>query len=156
MGAKIKTALRKSVYVAGTVLGVLFVIAYWANSLLGPLMVQRAPAQNELSAQEVVALDGHVSCMSYRDWYVTSVSGPCSDFKAPANLRIGEHFSERGVDHQIHIILATHIEKDDPKNNWKAGDWYCEIAESEADLDHWEGKQWRRTWLFIPKCDPIR
>src|SRR5262249_20605191 len=153
MGAKIKSAIG---HVIGTILIVLVVIWWWGSWLLGPFVVHRQPAPNERSAQEAIALDDYISCMHYRDWWITSTSGRCSDFKPPPKLAIGEHFFERGVKHEIRIILATHVERDNPEMKMKAGDWYCEAAEHESDLDHWKGKQWQRTWLFIAKCQPTR
>lgn len=149
LGDIAKTVLRRIGYIAG----IIFIGLVWAHYFLSPFMIQRAPADNERSAQEVTAVDGWVSCSSYRDWYITTTLGPCSEFAPPAKLAIGEHFRARGTDHEIRIILATHVEED--FDSFKKGDWYCEVAENESDLDH-QGKQWSRTWLLVPKCRPIR
>ena len=108
-------------------------------------------------ASEVKAADGVVKCNSYRDWYVTSLSGPCSDFVPPRRIAIGEKFSERQVQHIIHFITATHVDSD---MTWgdlklKKGQWTCIAAETEQDTD-FEGDEGRRTWLYIQNCQPIR
>jgi hypothetical protein len=145
----------------GLLIGGSFVILWWlywfVSPFWAPFVVYRVPAENEYSAQEVVALDGFISCMSYRDWYVTAASGPCGDFEPPPKIAVGSHFRARGTDYEIHIILATHVDEDsdDEKFPFKKGDWYCEVAQSESDLDH-RGREWRRTWLFVPKCHPVR
>jgi hypothetical protein len=149
VGKIAKKALRVAGYVAGTIV----IISISAYYFLGPFLIQRTPRDNEYSAQEVAAEDGWVSCSSYRDWYVTTTQGPCSDFAPPSKIAIGEHFRARGIDHEIRIILATHVTED--FDAFKKGDWYCEVAENQSDLDH-QGKQWSRTWLLVPKCRPIR
>lgn len=145
--------LRKIGAWLGSAVVILVAALLWINHFIGPWLVQRAPQDDEYSAQEVAALDGWISCMSYRDWYITAISGPCGSFQPPAKVAIGEHFTVGGTDYEIKIILATHIDKD--FDAFKKGDWYCEASESERDLDH-GGRQWRRTWLFIPKCQPVR
>jgi hypothetical protein len=149
VGEIAKKVLRGAGYVAGAVV----ILSIWAYHFLSPFMVQRAPSDNEYSAQEVAAEDGWVSCSSYRDWYITTTTGPCSAFEPPPKLAVGEHFRVGSTDHEIRIILATHVAEN--FDSFKKGDWYCEVAENESDLDH-QGKQWSRTWLLVPKCRTIR
>lgn len=144
---------RGALNAAGVVLVGLVAVVMWGSWFLGPWLIQRAPADNEYSAQEVTALDGWVSCSQYRDWYITEITGPCSNFVAPTKIAVGEHFSVNGTENVIAIILATHVEQD--FDRFKKGDWYCEVAEHESDLDH-RGKQWRRIWLLVPRCKVVR
>lgn len=148
-GAEVKGFLRS---LGAIVLGILAILM-WANYFLGPFLVHRPRLDNEFSAQEVSPTDGFVSCSAYRDWYLTSASGPCQKFVAPPKIAVGEHFQTNGTDYEIRIILATHIEAD--FDSFKRGDWYCEAAESEGDLDY-RGNHWRRTWLLVPRCKPLR
>lgn len=145
--------LRKVGSVAAVLLMGIVAVLWWADWLLGPWLIQRTPADNEYSAQEVAATDGWVSCSQYRDWYLTKISGPCRGFVAPAKIAVGQHFTVAGVEYEIHIILATHIQAD--SETFKKGNWYCEAAQSESDLDH-TGRQWRRVWLLVPRCQPVR
>jgi hypothetical protein len=135
---------------------VIFVVWIWVGTIFAPFVAQRRARANEVSAQEVFPASP-VVCSSFRDWVVTMTTGPCRDFGPPARVAIGEHFSIAGADHEIRIIVATKAETDllNGPVPLKAGEWYCEAAENETDLDH-EGKQWRRTWLFIQKCQPVR
>ena len=111
----------------------------------------------DFQAQEIESTDGMIKCNSYRDWYITAITGPCSDFKPPARIAIGEKFSERGISHLIKIIAATQVDKDMNFDDVhiRKGDWYCVAAESSSDLDM-DGSEGRRTWLYIPRCRPIR
>ena len=111
----------------------------------------------EFRAKEVMTLDNTLKCNSYADWWITTVTGPCTDFIAPKKIAVGQTFSERGVVHTISIIVATQMDKDFTTYgmNLKRGDWYCSAAESSGDLDM-NGSQSRRTWLYIPHCKPVR
>jgi hypothetical protein len=108
-------------------------------------------------AQEVQAIDGKVLCYSYRDWLITEVSGPCSDFKELASIAVGQTFFAQGSAHKINIIVPTPVAKDyaDKNLSMKKGEWYCQAAESQSDLDV-EGSAWRRIRLFIPRCRVVR
>jgi hypothetical protein len=127
---------------------------HWVVKALGVLVSGVIAA--DYSAQEVQAIDTVIVCYSYRDWLVTTVTGPCSDFKAPALIAVGQTFSARGSTHVINVIVATQVEKDytDEKVSMKKGEWYCRAAESPSDLK--EGSAWTRIWLLVPRCLPVR
>jgi hypothetical protein len=108
-------------------------------------------------ASEVRSVDGDVKCLSYRDWWITTLSGPCSDFIPPRKIAIGERFSERGTVHVIRYIVATQA-LIDVRNQWlnrRAGSWDCVAAQESYDLEQ-EGSAMRRTWLYIANCEPVR
>ena len=96
-----------------------------------------------------------IKCMVYDEGWFSTTTGPCLNFKAPPRIVLGSSFSESGNEHTINVIVATQMETDYPEMSIKAGEWYCAAAETEADLDT-KGLQKRRTWLFIPKCVPLR
>jgi hypothetical protein len=144
---------KKIVKGIGYVVGAVVIIGILANRFLSPWMIYRAPADNEYSAKEVQALDESVSCTTFQDWYIRATSGPCRGFVSPKKIAVGERFRAGDRDFEIRIIVATKVEDD--FDQFKGGDWYCEAAETQWDLDHF-GKEWRRTWLLIPKCQPVR
>ena len=99
---------------------------------------------------------GPIKCNSYSNGWITTTTGPCTDFRPPENVMLGEVFSERGINHTIKVIVASQVEKDYDDGKWsiKKGEWYCVAAETSEDLE--QGSKDRKTWLFIPKCVPIR
>lgn len=94
-------------------------------------------------------------CNSYYNGWFTTTTGPCSDFKPPSRVALGETFSERGRRHEIKIIIATQVEEDydDGKLFLKRGEWFCAAAETLDDLGD---QQTSRTWLVMSKCVPIQ
>jgi len=112
---------------------------------------------NDLKPQWVEAVNNVVKCNVHKEGLVVSSTGPCSDFKRPDTIAIGERFSEAGSSHRINIIVATQVEKDYviDEVSLKKGDYFCAAAESAGDLDM-DGKQSKRTWLFIPKCIVVK
>jgi hypothetical protein len=121
----------------------------------GMLLNASSQAADHFSAQEVQALESVVRCYSFRNWLVTTLTRACADFKPPASIALGQSFSERGTTHVINVIEASQVVKDDAELNMKKDDLYCVAAETPADLD-FEGSAWKRVWLLIPKCRPIR
>ena len=114
-------------------------------SLILSFTVAVSQAQ-ELQVQWVEAINNIVKCNVYKNGWVTSSTGPCSDFMPPDTLAIGKQFSESGNIHTIRVITATRLE---------SGQWFCGAAESADDLNMY-GKQSQRVWLFIPKCIPVQ
>jgi hypothetical protein len=111
----------------------------------------------DYAAQEVQAVDNVIECISYRDWLVTTISGPRSDFQAPTSIAVGQTFSASGSTRTIKFIVASQVEADyvNKRFSMKKGEWYCRAAETRSDLDN-EANAWKRTWLLVPKCLPIR
>ena len=79
---------------------------------------------------------------------------PCSDFKPPAKVAMGESFSAEGLRRVIRFVVATQVEQDfaDRDRSVKKGQWFCMAAETSDDLVE---KQPHRVWLFIPRCVPV-
>jgi len=79
---------------------------------------------------------------------------PCSDFKPPAKVVMGESFSAEGLRRVIRFVVATQVEEDfaDRDRSVKKGQWFCMAAETSDDLVE---KQPHRVWLFIPRCVPV-
>jgi hypothetical protein len=61
---------------------------------------------------------------------------PCSDFKPPAKVAIGESFSAEGLRRVIRFVVATQVEEDyaDRDRSIKKGQWFCRAAETSDDL----------------------
>ena len=107
-------------------------------------------------AKRAEALDGVVKCLWARDRLITVISGPCDNFTAPRQVRVGETFQANGKTKTINLILANRIEKDIPTLKLKAGDWTCTAAESVGDIPGESGKREHTgTWLYIAKCRPM-
>jgi hypothetical protein len=96
---------------------------------------------------------GEVKCNFHNESSPSSQTKPCSDFKAPAKVAVGEPFSAEGLHRTIRFIVATQVEKDYkvPNGSIKKGQYFCVAAETTDDLG--EG-QAHRVWLFIPRCIP--
>jgi hypothetical protein len=96
---------------------------------------------------------GEVKCNFHNESSPSSQTKPCSDFKAPAKVAVGEPFSAEGLHRTIRFIVATQVEKDYqvPNGAIKKGQYFCVAAETTDDLG--EG-QAHRVWLFIPRCIP--
>lgn len=107
--------------------------------------------------QRVEAVNNVVTCNVHKEGWVVNTQGPCTDFKPPSTIAIGERFSEAGNSHLIGVIVAVQVEKDyvDGALTLKKGDWYCTAADSAEDLNM-DSKKSKRTWLFIPKCIPVK
>ena len=95
---------------------------------------------------------GEIRC-NFHDEGSSPRTEPCSDFKPPAKVAIGEAFSAEGLHRTIRFIVATQVEKDYQVPNWsiKKGQYFCVAAETTDDLG--EG-QAHCVWLFIPHCIP--
>jgi hypothetical protein len=115
-----------------------------------------APAK-DFNVQWVEAANNVVKCNAYHNGWFRTTTGPCTGFKPPDTIALDQMFSAEGVSHIIRVIVATQSEVDfkDGDLSIKKGEWYCSAAESAADFDM-EGKANQRTWLFIPKCIPVR
>jgi hypothetical protein len=99
---------------------------------------------------------GEIKCLaSDAGWFSTS-TGPCSDFKPPRAIAIGQSFSEDGKTHPINVIIATQIEQDYEYQGWsvKRGQWICVAAETPDDFP--DTKKDHKRWLYIPQCIPVR
>ena len=96
---------------------------------------------------------GEIRCNFHNEGSSVPSTQPCSDFKPPAKVAIGESFSAEGLHRTIRFIVATQVEKDYRVPNWsiKKGQYFCVAAETTDDLG--EG-QAHRVWLFIPRCIP--
>lgn len=131
-----------------------FWILNFFGNLAAPWIVKRAKLPNEMRVERAELIGSPIDCSTYRDWLITAISGPCGQYTPPPQLALGERFVEGGAEHQIGIIIATQAQRDIPGTfPLLAGQWYCEAAADETDLDH-EGKQWHRVWLLIPRCQP--
>jgi hypothetical protein len=94
---------------------------------------------------------GEIRC-NFHDEGSPPRTEPCSDFKPPAKVAIGEAFSAEGLHRTIRFIVATQVEKDyQVPNESIKGQYFCVAAETTDDLG--EG-QAHRLWLFIPRCIP--
>lgn len=121
-------------------------------SLLLPAAVQA----ESFKATRVEALDGNVRCLWARDRLITVISGPCGEYTAPRQVRVGETFQANGKTKTINVILADRVSKDLPTLGLKAGDVTCTAAESAANIPGVSGKREHTgTWLYIAKCKPI-
>jgi hypothetical protein len=80
---------------------------------------------------------------------------PCSDFKPPDAIAIGETFLAMGASHVIRIIIVKKSEREFKVGDWaiEQGDWYCVAAETREDLEERANK---RIWLVIPHCNPFQ
>jgi hypothetical protein len=116
-----------------------------------------APAPAEMyKAVRVEPLDGAVRCIWARDRLITLISGPCSDFTPPRQIRLGETFQANGKTKTINVILADPVSKNIPALGLKAGDVTCTAAESPADIPGLSGKREHTgTWLYVAKCRPV-
>ena len=124
-----------------------------AASLLALGFLALPVAAKDLKVHWVEAVNNVVNCNVYRKGWLTTTTGPCSDFKPPDTIAIGQRFLEAGHSHVIGVIIATQSDTDysDDKFAIRKGEWFCSAAESTADLDM-DGTQSQRTWLFVPKC----
>jgi len=95
----------------------------------------------DVRVQWVEAVNNVVQCNAYHNGWITSTTGPCSGFKPPDTIALGQTFLAEGTAHVIKVIIATQSEVDFKNGDLsiKQGEWYCAAAESAADLDM-EGK----------------
>jgi hypothetical protein len=107
----------------------------------------------EYRVSEVQPL-GEIRCNFHNEGSSLPSTKPCSDFKPPAKVAIGESFSAEGLRRVIRVVLATQVEQDYADPNWsiKKGEWFCMAAETADDLGE---NQPHRVWLFIPRCAPV-
>jgi hypothetical protein len=110
----------------------------------------------DVSAEEVTAIDGKIACFSQRNWFITTVTGPCDNFGAPSPIRRGESFSAGGKTRKIGVLIASEAEKDMLTYGMdiRKGEWTCVAAETANDLPSDDSSS--RTWLYIRKCQLIR
>ena len=101
---------------------------------------------------EVQAL-GEIRC-NFHDEGSSPSTAPCSDYKPPAKVAIGESFSAEGLRRTIRFIVANQVEESYEIPDWsiKKGEYFCVAAETVDDLG--EGQP-HRIWLFIPRCIPV-
>ena len=128
-----------------------------AACALVSLTLATSAAARAIRVQWVEAVNNNVQCKTYHNGWLATTTGPCSDFKRPDTIAVGQAFSADDVSHVIYVIVATQAEEDYTDSNLsiKRGQWYCAAAESSADLDT-DSKADRRTWLFIPNCIPVQ
>jgi len=117
-------------------------------ALVAGLAVGSAGAK-DYRVSEIQAI-GEIRCNFHNE----PSTQPCSDFKPPAKVAIGESFSAEGLRRVIRIVLATQVEQDYADPNWsiKKGEWFCMAAETADDLGE---NQPHRVWLFMPRCAPV-
>jgi hypothetical protein len=108
----------------------------------------------DFHADRVDPINNIVECKTYQPEWVSTRSGPCSGFKPPDVIAIGETFFAMGAPHTIHLIIATQSEIDSKVDDWviEQGDWYCVAAETQEDLEERANK---RIWLLVPHCIPF-
>jgi hypothetical protein len=97
---------------------------------------------------------GEVKCNFHNESSPSSQTKPCSDFKAPAKVAVGEPFSAEGLRRVIRVVVASQLEKDSVRRDSPTdeGQWSCVAAETPDDLG--EGQP-HRVWLLIPRCVPV-
>jgi hypothetical protein len=97
---------------------------------------------------------GQVNCNFHNEGSALLTTKPCSDFKPPAEVAIGELFSAEGLRRVIRFIVANQVEESHELPDWsiKKGEYFCVAAETVDDLG--EGQP-HRIWLFIPRCIPV-
>lgn len=124
------------------------------GSMLAALLFSYASSAAEYRVSAIQPL-APVKCLSFSNGWFTKTTGPCEDFQAPANVKIGEIFSERGTAHTIRVIVASQVEKDSKagKTLFRKGDWYCVAAETAEDLGE---RADTRVWLFVSRCVPVQ
>jgi hypothetical protein len=96
---------------------------------------------------------GEIRC-NFHDEGSSPSTVPCSDFKPPAKVAIGESFSAEGLRRTIRFIVATQAEEEYselPNRPVEKARYFCVAAETHEDLG--EG-QAHRVWLFISRCVP--
>ena len=127
-----------------------------ATTIVAMLIIVVPAEAKDYRVQWVEAVNNDVQCKSHQEGWFSTTTGPCSDFKAPDTIAVGESFFAVGAARVIHVIVATQSEEDYSVGDWtvKKGDWYCVAAESPSDLDT-DGSA-RRIWLLIPHCVPVR
>jgi hypothetical protein len=109
------------------------------------LMFSTSAIARDYRIQWAEAVNNVVKCNVYKNGWLTSSTGACSDFKPPDTIALGKTFSESGNTHVIRVITVG------PYQNGVA----CAAAESADDLDM-DGQKNPRTWLFIPACIPVQ
>lgn len=111
---------------------------------------------SETFVNTAVSLDGKIFCGEHKDWFITTISGPCHTFTEPVEIAVGGNFSANGRIRTIRFILASQADEDitDDRSSIKKGEWSCTLAESINDLDL-EGDG-DKLWLYIADCQPGR
>lgn len=106
---------------------------------------------------EEVSVTGAIDCLTSADWFVTSTTGPCSNFVPPSRVRVGETFSANGKTFKIGIVIASQAEEDMLTDglNIKKGEWTCAAAEGEDQIPTGSDEVRNRTWLNMRKCEPV-
>jgi hypothetical protein len=96
---------------------------------------------------------GQVKCNFHNQDSALLATKPCSDFKPPAKVAVGEPFSAEGLHRVIRFIVANQAEEGYELPNWsiKKGEYFCLAAETVDDLG---AGQPHRIWLFIARCIP--
>src|SRR5260370_40485867 len=84
---------------------------------LAAILASLGVAAKDYRVSEVQTF-GEVKCYSHYSGWLTTTTGPCSDFKPSSSLRLGETFSERGINHVIKVIVATQVEADYDDGKW--------------------------------------
>ena len=126
-------------------------VAIWIIGL-SPGLASYSTAAADYQVSEVQSADP-INCATYRRGWIFPTTAPCSDFKPPERMKLGERFSEQGTPHFIRVIIARQAEKDYEYQgrSIKEGQWFCLAAETPQDLGD---RKRRRTWLYVPQCVP--
>src|SRR5262249_36064902 len=82
------------------------------TTIFAMLNLRAIAIAEDYRAQWVEAVNNVVKCKIYQNGWFLTTTGPCSDFKPPETIAIGEHFSEGGHSHVVRIIIATRSEID--------------------------------------------
>ena len=106
---------------------------------------------------EEVSVTGTIDCFTTTNWFVTSTTGPCSDFVPPSRVRVGESFNANDKKFKIGIIIASQAEEDLLTHglNIKKGEWTCAAAETEDQIPTASDEVRNRTWLHMRKCELV-
>jgi hypothetical protein len=127
------------------------IVAIWIMGL-SPGLVSYSTAAADYQVSEIQSA-GAINCVTYRRGWIFPTTAPCSDFKPPESVRLGERFSEQGTTHFIRVIIARQAERDYEYQGRpiKEGQWFCLAAETPQDLGD---RKHRRTWLYVLQCVP--
>jgi hypothetical protein len=122
------------------------------SAAAGLLLIPGTAFAQYIQVRGALALHANIKCFTTHVGWITTSTGPCSNFNPPQEIILGATFQANGESWKINYIEALQADGDMPDLGIKAGEWSCAAVESLADLP--TGDPHDSTWLTITPCEP--
>lgn len=101
------------------------------------------------------ATQGGIGCFVHSEGWNAENTRPCSDYRPPSHVAIGEEFYANGKERRINVISGVQATEDvhDYGFDLNKGEWTCFAGETEKDISTPNEPS---LWLAIKKCSPMR